>query len=208
MKSRVDLNANELARNICSDVFGVNARGVSSVVNINADEIRNIDIDGIMSGKYGGGGSSGGPPDDPIDAALELSNIIIRSFYEKQGTDFAMGEISKQAIEDIDLPSQIEITDSIRDDTGATTIDVVISESNTWRPSVAPGRYPNGVYDILEHLNYGYSARRSIRGKWHGKKISTLKRRFGAHFYDDVIEKFMKEYGKTHGVEEVQLIIE
>lgn len=65
------------------------------------------------------------------------------------------------------------------------------------RPSVDQARY-GGIDDIVQILNSGYSARRSIVGEWHGNEIHTLANRTGAHFVEWANLMFRSAYGSKY----------
>ena len=67
------------------------------------------------------------------------------------------------------------------------------------RPSVAPERY-DGVNNIVVLLDSGYTAKRAIRGFWHGREILTRPTFSGYHYIQDAVEKFLSDYGEHYNV--------
>ena len=201
MRSKINIDIDEIKKDICKNHLGVS----SDTADLKLQDVLNIDgidVGDLMDALRGASRND----DSAIVAGTHLAGIIIGNIYSSIGTDYALGEISARAVESIDPSRNIDVEDPVfNEDTGETSVSVVIYDEGLHRMSVAPEKY-GSIDNILELLNYGYTARRSIRGKWHGVKISTLRKRLGAWFFDDVIEKYLEKYGKQDGVVDVDMI--
>lgn len=199
MRSTVEINSDDVVASICKDLFMKNGESINLSVR-DLERLKGVDINELIaSGRHSGFKAA-------VSAASNLSGVIYGNFASSEGTNFAAGEISKEAIESINILKHIEIMDPERYKDGTITIDVVVTEDGLWRPSVAPEKY-DGIDNILELLNRGYTARKSIKGMWHGRKIKTLRKRAGAWFFDGVIDEYFKLFGDVDtDVIEVQKI--
>ena len=85
---------------------------------------------------------------------------------------------------------------------GSMGITVYMTDSAS-RPSLDPGRYPDGVDDIVVHLNAGYYAKDSVYGMWHGVRTKSLQKREGAWFIQKAVDEFLNKYGNEYDVDVV-----
>lgn len=70
------------------------------------------------------------------------------------------------------------------------------------RDSLYPEKY-SGIDNIAALLNAGYTARKSVSGLWHGRRIRSLAHRRGLHFADRAINDFIGNYGARFGIVDV-----
>jgi hypothetical protein len=71
------------------------------------------------------------------------------------------------------------------------------------RDSWAPGKYPNGVNDILSLFTKGYDIdplKKRIWGEWHGKRIPNKIHRDPDAFIEKSVNDFIETYGDEYGV--------
>lgn len=71
---------------------------------------------------------------------------------------------------------------------------------NLSRESVAPDVFDK-INNIAALLNNGYTAKKSIVGKWKGKRIHTVRDRTGAEFVEEAAYKFRSKHPKCVSIE-------
>lgn len=74
------------------------------------------------------------------------------------------------------------------------------------RPSLNPGKFPDGVYNLPLLLNNGYTTQgKKVYGYWasHDVYIENLRERSGAHFIEAAIQRFMRYYAWRYGVRSI-----
>ena len=198
MSVKLDINVSDLAKDITTDVMGKSAEKTA----LTAEDLSGLlpqEFVDIMNELE----RDANDFDSTANKALsQFVGVLYMLYRRSEGTNYSFGDISKEALDSIDLLSYVHCGDPYIDDYGYIHAKVYIEyDESLYRKSVQPKKY-DGIDNILELLNNGYRTKRmrSIRGKWHGKKIKTLPRRYGAHFFDDVIATFMDEYAKEYHI--------
>jgi hypothetical protein len=123
--------------------------------------------------------------DPKKDKSISQTNML--SFAEKMRTILwrhINREIKSVSIDDI------IIEPSSTNEKGEVTISLSFRPGSLFRPSLQPGKYPEGVQNILLHFTHGWSAKKSIRGEWHGDEVWSRKLRTGSSFMQEAVEEF------------------
>ena len=134
------------------------------------------------------------------EAGKRFAEILKSCVLRAAGANHSDGELGPTAIEEL---SNIQVA-APKVNGSYMTVFVSFPDGGE-RMSMAPSRYPRGADEIVELLNYGYSAPRGVYGTWHGNQGWSLKERRGAHFVEDAIRIFMDSDAQKYGVEEIRV---
>lgn len=84
----------------------------------------------------------------------------------------------------------IIIETPVKDEKGVISISLSFRPGSMFRPSLDPEEYPEGIQNIVLHFTHGWSARRPIRGEWHGTEVWSRVTRRGSSFMQDAVNEF------------------
>lgn len=140
---------------------------------------------------------TGGMADEAGKRFREILEVCI---LRSAGVNHANGELGPTAVEEL---MDIAVGKPYSSSPGVMTVPISFPDGGE-RMSLDPKHY-GGVSDIVEILNYGYSARGVVSGTWHGQKAKSLAHRRGAHFIEDAIRIFMDGEAKKYGVKRIRV---
>lgn len=63
-----------------------------------------------------------------------------------------------------------------------------------YRPSLNPEKYPNGIADIVVHLDHGWDAKHVTGGLWHGEYHLSRQHSARQDFLQDAVEEFNRAH--------------
>lgn len=90
----------------------------------------------------------------------------------------------------------------VKDDKGIVSISLSFRPGSMFRPSLDPEEYPEGIQNIVLHFTHGWSARRPIRGEWHGEEVWSRVSRRRSSFLQDAVSEFNS---KSKGIATAEL---
>jgi len=156
--------------------------------------------------KLASGGSGSGSAHPIEDAGKQFISVMqseIQSLaVPEKSEDFIYGNLGPTAVSAL---TNLEISDISARDDGTFVVSIRFAD-NLRRQSLVPERYPDGVSNIAALLNHGYgypNGLHAVRGVWKGHgndPIYSLIYREGAHFIENSINVFMRDYAKEYGV--------
>lgn len=65
------------------------------------------------------------------------------------------------------------------------------------RPSLDPEKYPNGIADIVVHLDHGWDAKRVTGGLWHGEYHLSRQHVERQDFLQDAVDEFNRAHPES-----------
>lgn len=65
------------------------------------------------------------------------------------------------------------------------------------RPSLDPEKYPNGIADIVVHLDHGWDAKRVTGGLWHGEYHLSRQHSERQDFLQDAVDEFNRAHPES-----------
>ena len=71
-----------------------------------------------------------------------------------------------------------------------------LSES-VHRPSLDPEKYPNGIADIVVHLDHGWDAKHVTGGLWHGEYYLSRQHAGRRDFLQDAVDEFNRAHPES-----------
>ena len=134
------------------------------------------------------------------EAGRRFREILEVCIMRSAGTNHISGELGPTAVEEL---MNINVGKAYQSKPGVLTVPISFPDGGA-RLSVDPKHY-GGVENIVEILNYGYSASGPVYGRWRGEKIKTLRDRQGAHFIEEAVRIFMDGEAKKYGVKGIRV---
>ena len=154
-------------------------------------------LDEVNRAIAGSADAVGGMADE---AGRRFRDILEVCIMRSAGMNHRRGELGASAVEEL---MDINVGKAYQSKPGILTVPISFPDGGA-RMSVDPQHY-GGVENIVEILNYGYSASGPVYGRWHGNKIRTLQDRRGAHFIEDAVRIFMDGEAKKYGVKGIRV---
>lgn len=68
---------------------------------------------------------------------------------------------------------------------------------SVFRPSLDPEKYPNGIADIVVHLDHGWDAKRVTGGLWHGEYHLSRQHSERQDFLQDAVDEFNRAHPES-----------
>lgn len=130
------------------------------------------------------------------ELAEKFIDILKEEISRSVGSDFSSGQIGESIAGEL---SRLHYGTPIKVQEGVYQVDIYF-DLNKHRDSLYSSKY-SGINNIVELLDKGYNANKSVYGKWHGNTIASLANRDGAGFIDSAIEQFTNKYhGRSNAV--------
>ena len=122
--------------------------------------------------------------------ACKAGDSYIKMFRRVINDDARAGLLGSAGVDTLSTALLTEPVERVRD---KYYVHVLLFERGMHRDSLVPAVY-DGVDNIVELLNEGYIANRSVYGYWHGVPTWSKAVREGAHFIEDSQFKFFTNF--------------
>ena len=169
-------------------------------------EIQKV-IDSRIVDGVGSRGSGGFDANNVSRAANRFVEILKECINECAGSNFSDGDLGDTAIKALSNITIGLVGES--SEKNCYTVPIYFS-GDRHRDSLMPDEF-DGVDDIVILLNNGYPddghEMGVVHGVWHGKHISNLRDRQGAHFIESAVHKFVTSEAQKYGVKDIKVNI-
>lgn len=138
------------------------------------------------------------------EAAQKFVDILQKSIMASAGENYASGDLGTAAIQAL---LSLNFNTGTPYKQGNNYIINISFDGDKHRESLAPAQY-DGVDNIVALLNSGYSAGHTVYGVWKGHTdgtIPSLTKRGGAHFIEQAVNEFMRNYAHYYDIKDVQV---
>ena len=132
------------------------------------------------------------------------SQILTRKDFKKLAKEFI--SILRSTAASCDLPASVmehvesfDCSEPYTEPDGSTAIMIYMTDDPR-RPSLYLKKHPDGVENIVAHLNCGYEARGIAYGMWHSKWSASLSERKGTWFIQQAAKQFEALYKDKYGI--------
>lgn len=124
---------------------------------------------------------NGEKPKDADKLADEMKTVLLAHLPDS---------LKSLTMSDFEEP-EFKITDE-----EAVMIIRFLSES-VHRPSLDPEKYPNGIADIVVHLDHGWDAKHVTGGLWHGEYYLSRQHAERQDFLQDAVDEFNRAHPES-----------
>ena len=138
------------------------------------------------------------------EAAQQFVDILQKSIAASAGENYASGDLGTAAIQAL---LSLNFNTGAPYKQGNNYIINISFDGDKYRESLSPAQY-DGINNIVALLNSGYTAGHTVYGVWKGHtdgKIPSLTKRGGAHFIEQAINEFMRNYARYYDIKDIQV---